>query len=125
MKLTDEDIVKALENNLGFTVVHTGISNICQATLDLIHRLQEENEWLKKRKIEPKIFHCHADAVENCPKVEQSVKDTAKEIFTKLLSGDCVIEVAQAELYGNGYLFKAVDIDTIKERAKRYGVEVE
>lgn len=84
--------------------------------------VHKENDELIKQVDELKM--AHKDLVESCKNCT-AVKDMAKEIFTKLLSDECVIEVAQAELYGNGYRFKAVDIDVIKERAKRYGVEVE
>ena len=60
------------------------------------------------RIIEPKIFHCHADALETCPKVKQAVKDTAKEICDLILEhwqGHDLVEcdwliVAISEKYG-------------------------
>ena len=46
-KLTEEEIVKALENNLGFGIEHSGMYRICSATLNIIKRLQAENEEIK------------------------------------------------------------------------------
>ena len=47
--LTDEEIVKALENcNSGYGAGIVG--NLYQLTLDFIHRLREENEFLKAEK---------------------------------------------------------------------------
>lgn len=37
------------------------------------------------RRIEPKIFYCHADVLETCPKVQQAIKGTAKEICDLIL----------------------------------------
>lgn len=50
--------------------------------------LQKQVDELKNRKIEPLIVQCHAPALENCPKVEQAVKDTAKEIYLWLEEKD-------------------------------------
>lgn len=47
--------------------------------------LQKQVDELLNRRIEPKIFHCNADALETCPKVKQAVKDTAKEICDLIL----------------------------------------
>ena len=99
-KLTDEEIVKALEHcshnrSCEYCYHNDEVGSgeiVCrgrlmQKSLDLIHRLQGENaepqkqvDELLNRRIEPKIFQCHGNALENCPKVEQTVKDTAKEI---------------------------------------------
>lgn len=73
---------------------------------DLYYELLEAKDELLNRRIEPKIFHCHADALETCPKVEKAVKDTAKEIWG-------FVHIS----------FFRVDVENwIKER---YGVEVE
>lgn len=134
-KLTDEEIVKDIERSTGMPSYWKKI------VLDLIHRLQDENErlteelkeekvWyselyqskaelqeqvdeLLNRRIEPKIFQCHADTLETCPKVEQAVKDTAKEILTKI---DC--------LYNAQDLGLAI-LDFSHWIEERYGVEVE
>lgn len=152
-KLTDEEIVNALEVCIRgkgcescpyFENEIDCVRRSEKDTLDLIHRLQDENERLTEesdkmfdrhakenqaasfliekrnneiaelqkrvdellnRRIEPKIFQCHADALETCPKVEQAVKDTVKEILE----------------YGT-FLMPIRMREWIK---KRYGVEVE
>lgn len=48
------------------------------------YELQKQVDELLNRRIEPKIFYYHADALETCPKVKQSAKDTAKEILQGL-----------------------------------------
>lgn len=115
-KLTDEEIVKAFEKgsqNHGYFTEINGKWVKYEDVFSLIRRLQKENERLRKQvdellngRIEPKIFQCHADTLENCPKVEQAVKDTAKEIADFLVN-----EIGYCGLV---YLLK-----------KRYGVEVE
>lgn len=70
--------------------------------------LQKQVEELLNRRIEPKIFHCHADALETCQKVQKAVKDTAKEIFQTLYN----------------YPHKYNEM-RIKDIAKKYGIEVE
>lgn len=46
---TDEEIVKALENNLGFGIEHSGIYRICFAATNLINRLQNDvSRWKSK-----------------------------------------------------------------------------
>lgn len=70
--------------------------------------LQKQVDELLNRKIEPKIFYCHADALETCPKVKQAIKDTAKEICDLILEhwqGHDLVEcdwliVAISEKYG-------------------------
>ena len=138
-KLTDEEIVQRLE--YGYNE-----KTITQNALDLIHRLQDENERLTEengqlkgynsgleyenaelqkqvdellnRRIEPKIFQCHADTLENCPKVEQAVKDRAKEIW-----GDCIDKIMRG--CGDDKEFWVMEI--LIETFKKYevGFEVE
>ena len=124
-KLTDEEIVKALEHcshnrSCEYCYHNDEVGSgeiVCrgrlmQKSLDLIHRLQGENaepqkqvDELLNRRIEPKIFQCYADTLENCPKVEQAVKDTAKEIFDWLekhcfFNGFEIVETYFRERYG-------------------------
>ena len=56
-----------------------------QEQVDKIDELQKQVNELLNRRIEPKIFYCHADALETCPKVKQAGKDTAKEICDLIL----------------------------------------
>jgi len=59
-------------------------------------------------------------------KIEQTVKDTAKEIFTELLKDENVCEELVDDYYAGHYIMSAVTVDKIKEIAEeRYGVEVE
>ena len=51
-ELTNEEIVKALENNLGFGIEHSGMYRICSATMDLINRQKAEIERLAEEKNE-------------------------------------------------------------------------
>ena len=76
--------------------------------IDKIDELQKQVDELLNRRIEQKIFHCHADVLETCPKVKQAVKDTAKEICDLILEhwqGHDLVEcdwliVAISEKYG-------------------------
>ena len=76
--------------------------------IDKIDELQKQVDELLNRRIEPKIFYCHADALETCQKVQQAVKDTAKEICNLILEhwqGHDLVEcdwliVAISEKYG-------------------------
>ena len=49
--------------------------------------LKEQLDELLNRKIEPKIFHCHADALQTCPKVQQAVKEFAEKLKKRLNLG--------------------------------------
>ena len=70
--------------------------------------LKKQVDELLNRRIEPKLFDSHADAFETCPKVNQAVKDTAKEICDLILEhwqGHDLVEcdwliVAISEKYG-------------------------
>jgi predicted RNase H-like nuclease (RuvC/YqgF family) len=67
-KLTDEEVVKALENKaMGYGAGIVG--DLYQPTLDLIHRLQAENERLTER-----VFDCTAviEYNEKCSKEIQA-----------------------------------------------------
>lgn len=116
--ITDEEYVKILAHCTGLQACHNceyndGCPIDNETTVDLIHRLQGENEawklkskeletaWeisssneerlqkqvdeLLNRRIEPKIFQCHADTLETCPKVEKAVKGTAEK-FAEMAS---------------------------------------
>lgn len=74
--------------------------------------LQKQVDELLNRRIEPKIFHCHADALETCPKVKQAGKETAKEILQTIMDiikkSDCFLSQ-----------------EVVRILAKNSGVEVE
>lgn len=79
--------------------------------------LQKQVDELLNRRIEPKIFQCHADALENCPKVEQAVKDTANKIFRQVL--ELYQGLSKVEKETMTFEWKLLDL------AVEYGVEVE
>ena len=131
-KLTDEDVVKALEccskswdcnnckrnkeNNNRFICSE----NLLKDCLDLIHRLQAENEQLKDEKEEIRLFNLSIQNGEVDMRIEsemaksfynsiiqifeQAVKDTAKEILDEV-----------SKHYGGAWLV---------ELYKKYSVEV-
>lgn len=81
---------------------------------EYIETLKKQVNELLNRRIEPKIFHCHADALENCPKVEQAVKDKTKDILQGLVE----------KAYSNG----CIDLTVNEVKAwfrEDCGVEVE
>ena len=108
-KLTDEEIVKSLE----CCVIHRdnypcdcGLENkICDddnyliEILDLIHRLQDENERLKERaKLDLECEKKWGKLMK-----EQAVKDTVKEILFWLIEHtfeSCIIETYFRERFG-------------------------
>ena len=73
--------------------------------------LQKQVDELKSRKIEPLIVKC--PSLETCPKVEQAVKDTAKEIIAFVEDKDK--KAGKFSIYRN----------LLCELKERYGVEVE
>ena len=95
-KLTDDETVKALEcmagiiqrdcDNCPFMInKFCSDTELSTATLDLIHRLQDERD--KQRKLYVKEFAEHANHLGEFERIKhQAVKDTAKEIL--LLSKD-------------------------------------
>ena len=90
--------------------------------IERVGKLQKQVDELLNRRIEPKIFQCHADTLETCPKVEQAVKDTAKEILQGLEERKERVEA----FYG---IAESVGVDiairAVKEIVKQKGVEVE
>ena len=82
---------------------------------DINAELQKQVDDLKNRKIEPLIVQCHTPALETCPKVQQAIKDTSKEILQ--LVGDIVDDGDDR--------FKYKDYQWHKKLCERYGVEVE
>ena len=84
--------------------------------INIVKELQEKNDKLQKqvdeslnRKIEPKIFHCHADASETCPKVQQAVKEFAERLKKRTI------------LYsGINVKYEAITADIIDELLKEY-----
>lgn len=74
--------------------------------------LQKQVDELLNRRIEPKIFQCHADALENCPKVERAVKDRSKEIYLWL---------EEKDKRGMAVPFNMV----LRQLKEQFGVEVE
>ena len=73
--------------------------------------LQKQVDELKSRKIEPLIVKC--PSLETCPKVEQAVKDTAKEIIAFVEDKDK--KAGKFSIYRN----------LLCELKERYGVQVE
>ena len=140
-KLTDEEIVKALEwasKTSEWTASVAGKEqNMFCAILDLINRQQAEIERLtklaelrlrdnkdtckllleKEKQVdelkEKQVIECHG-MLKGCDLVKQAVKDTAKEIYTQVLEWLPV---------GEDY---SVFIHNIEQWLKeKYGVEVE
>ena len=77
--------------------------------------LQRKVDELTNRKIEPLIVKC--PSLEICPKVERAVKATAKEILQDLYN-ETIRE-------GRPAVYCFLTPKEIKDRAERYGVEVE
>lgn len=128
-QLTDEEIVKALQCCGCFArdceeCDYYGDDG-CIATLhavDLIHRLQAENERLHAKVITETVDYCY-DALAKALKTivrKQAVKDTAKEIYDEI--GDSDILVVETQEYGE---IEVVPIERLKEIVKSKGVEVE
>ena len=144
-KLTDEEIVKTVENCLNGDYktkcegcYYDKSDRYCQDMdrdlLDLIHRLQAENEELQKqvdelKKRESSIIEYVENNVRNsCPKCkERTVKDTAKEIFDRIFEAICVFTTQdQSEEYNKGFLDAVSEVDErLQKLAKDEGVEVE
>lgn len=125
-KLTDEEIVKALDcgclavvfgEHCEKCVLHDieSCNIVPDAIVALIHRLQSEIERLtedrnKQRKLYVKEFAEHANHLGEFEKIKQQVvKDTAKEILQAVLED-------VGEFYAG---------DIVEQLSKQYGVEVE
>jgi hypothetical protein len=143
VELTDEEIVKALERCVDESMGCVGCpyhGNSCRQmdidVLDLIHRLQSENEKLKtlvshfeqlEKQLSAEIERANiraeiADAGTSCHWCE---RQTVKEIFTELLKNENVTTTIDRDYWGEEMIISAVLVDKIKEIAKRKGVEVE
>ena len=80
-KLTDKDVIKALENcSVGYGAGVVG--NLYEETLNLIHRLQTENEELKKSKFgnwKVKFFKAQEEINEQKFEIERLREDNDKQ----------------------------------------------
>ena len=74
----DEQVGHANEEIERLTEENEYLDMVAKQVLADYQNAQVQVDELLNRRIEPKIFHCHADTVETCPKVQQAVKDTAK-----------------------------------------------
>lgn len=70
--------------------------------------LQKQVDELLNRRIEPKIFHCHADALEPCPKVQQAVREFAEMLKSRKFDKDMFNDWA-----GATYVVLVRDIDEL------------
>ena len=100
-KLTDEEIVKDLERYNDEQTIENA--------LDLIRRLQDENEKLGKV-----LSTVGLDEYQQAQAVQQTVKDTAKELY-KELEEKGYFEYGQFIISGNDFI----------EIFGKHGVEVE
>ena len=100
----EEKGIRNTANDLTFEKLYKHCAEVEKQNAEL----QKQVDELLNRRIEPKIFHCHAYTIETCPKVQQAVKDTAKEILAMFDDRNYITE---------NELKKAI--------AERYGVEVE
>ena len=83
--------------------------------------LQKQVDELKEKQ----FIECHG-MLKGCDMVKQAVKDTAREIFDKSISGFAFCIVDANKDYEEGYMDGLIDYrERLKEFAKEKGVEVE
>lgn len=136
-KLTDKEIIKALECCLDRELLceecplHNNfypclcMNKLKKYSLDLIHRLQSENERLTEENAE--LYKEHTTLIAGSILERQDIaKYPAKEIFEKIFEVLCCFTTqGKSREYNEGYIQCLEEIDKrIQGLAQKYGVEV-